>query len=420
MSAPAATALGLVARTVPVAARPDLVAIGGRPGGMLWQREDMGLAGAGVALRIPLPSGLDGAVAGVSAALSAVAVDDAVGCPGCGAVAMGALPFHRGAAGELVVPRWLVGHQGDQAWLTTVGAPGDPLPDPVGALRALEGGGPQGRPPDRFTLTPAMPHDQWEAAVAAAVEVIATGALDKVVLARRVDIGADRPFVVPDVLSRLSALYPSCMLFHAGGFLGASPELLVERRGVAVRSLPLAGTVARSGDVASDERLIAALTGSDKERSEHRFVVDALTDALAPFCAELSVPDRPHVLGLRNVSHLATPINGTLRPGDLPSALDLVARVHPTPAVAGTPTAAAVDYLAGVEGFDRGLFAGPVGWVDQRGDGCWALGIRSATVAGGRASIYAGVGVVADSDPAAELAETQLKLQALLAALVRP
>lgn len=419
-----ATAAGLVARTWPLPRMPDLVAVGGRPDGVLWQREDMGLAGAGTALRIPLPAGLDDPDLGsVAATLSAIAVEDAVGEPGCGPVAVGALPFHRGAPAHLSVPRWVVGRRGEQAWLTVVDGAGTEVQDPVAALCDLEGGGPGGDPPDSFTLVPADPHSCWKDKVAAAVGVIAGGGpdrLDKVVLARRVDVSANRPFVVPDVLARLAALYPACMVFHVGGFLGASPELLLERRGPTVRSYPLAGTVARSGDVASDERLISALLASDKERSEHGFVVDGIAAALAPVCAALSVPDRPDVLGLRNVSHLATPISGLLRGDPPPSALDLVARVHPTPAVAGTPTARAVRYLSEVEGFDRRTFAGPVGWMDHRGDGSWALGIRSASVSGSEASMYAGVGVVADSDPAAELAETQLKLQALLAALVRP
>jgi menaquinone-specific isochorismate synthase len=151
-------------------------------------------------------------------------------------------------------------------------------------------------------------------------------------------------------------------------------------------------------------------------------VIDHLAETLAPWCETLEMPETPVVLGLRNVSHLATPIAGTLavRDGRIPTALDLVAAIHPTAAVGGHPSGDALAYLDKVEGFDRGTYAGPVGWVDARGDGAWALGIRSARLDGPRASMYAGVGVVADSDPAAELAETQLKLQALLAALVRP
>ncbi|MBO0692921.1 MAG: isochorismate synthase [Acidimicrobiaceae bacterium] len=266
-----------------------------------------------------------------------------------------------------------------------------------------------------------MPHEEWMRLIAETVERIRNGELDKVVLARRVDVMANRPFVLSEVIARLVALYPACMVFHLGGFIGASPELLVCREGDRVSSHPLAGTVARSGDRAADEALVAGLLASHKDRSEHRIVVDHLVEVLGPWCEQLEVPDTPVVLGLRNVSHLATPIHGRLaRREKLPTALELVAALHPTAAVGGHPAAEALDYLEKVEGFDRGPYAGPVGWVDARGDGAWALGIRSARVEGNRASMYAGNGIVAESEPAAELAETQLKLQALLAALVRP
>jgi menaquinone-specific isochorismate synthase len=217
----------------------------------------------------------------------------------------------------------------------------------------------------------------------------------------------------------LRSLYPSCLVFSIDGFLGASPELLLRRRGDFVESHPLAGTIPRSGDPTVDEQLAAALLGSDKDRAEHRFVVDDVARVLAPWCTDLDVPDEPSIVPLRNVSHLGTRITGHLRP-EAPSALELASLLHPTPAVGGTPRKEALAWLARNEQLDRGPFAGPVGWVDRHGDGDWMVGIRSARVHGATAHLYAGVGVVADSEPAAELAETQLKLQALLAALVRP
>jgi menaquinone-specific isochorismate synthase len=211
------------------------------------------------------------------------------------------------------------------------------------------------------------------------------------------------------------------MVFSIEGFVGASPELLLRRTADTVESHPLAGTVARSGDAHADQALVAGLLASPKTRYEHQVVIDALRDGLAPFCDELSIPSEPTVLGLRNVSHLATHITGHLAPaGRVPTALELVARLHPTPAVGGMPTEGAVAYMQKVEGFERGRYAGPVGWVDGRGDGAWAVGIRCADVSGATARLYAGNGIVVGSDPSDELAETQLKLQALLAALVRP
>ncbi|MGB8994769.1 MAG: chorismate-binding protein [Pseudonocardiaceae bacterium] len=427
------------------AADVDLLA-GAGSGGVLWQHEGFGLAGRGVALRIALPGGLTdtAAVAGVADILAAIQRGDGVVGPATGAVALGALPFVRDAPGELVVPRVVIGRCDGEAWITTIAEPCDGpstarLAERMGA-DAL-GGFTDPRPaPSEFTLTSVIDHDAWGALVAGAIARIDEGALGKVVLARRVDVTANRPFVTSDILSRLLALYPTCMVFRIGGFLGASPELLIERRGAHVASNPLAGTIARSGDLAADEALIAGLFASPKERREHAYVIEGLRRTLGPLCDDLDVPDKPTVLELRNVSHLATHLSGVLstvagrsaepaetglsgptHPGiRVPSALQLVATVHPTPAVGGTPTEEAVAYIGEVEGFDRGRYAGPVGWMDARGDGSWAIGLRSADVDGDRASMYAGVGLVGGSLPSAELAETQLKLQALLAALVRP
>ena len=441
------------------AADIDLIAAAGRDG-VLWQHEGSGLAGRGVALRIELPRGLadSAAVAGVTGSLAAIRRGDDVAGPGTGAVALGALPFAREAPGTLVVPRVVIGRRDGEAWITTVAGPGDgPSAGRLAGQMAADalGGFTDPRPaPSEFTLTAMMDHDAWGGLVAGAVDRIDAGALGKVVLARQVDVTANRPFVTSDVLARLLALYPTCMIFRIDSFLGASPELLIERRGALVASHPLAGTIGRSGDLATDEALIAGLIASPKERSEHAYVIEGLRRTLGPLCDDLDVPEKPTVLELRNVTHLATRLTGVLsavgggpaapagggpgRPGlagdhpaapaagpahpglGVPSALQLVAAVHPTPAVGGTPTDAAVAYISEVEGFDRGRYAGPVGWMDARGDGSWAIGLRSADVDGPHASMYAGVGVVAGSRARTELAETQLKLQALLAALVRP
>jgi menaquinone-specific isochorismate synthase len=392
---------------------PDLLAEAGEDG-LLWRGEHGGIAGTGTALRIELPGGLTDqrSVAGVAQSLAGIATDDEVKVPGTGPVAIGALPFDPAERGHLVVPRRIVGRSGDTAWVTTIEG-GETVAGPARPQPRMS--------PDEFTLTASMAHTEWQETVARAVDTIRAGELQKVVLARRVDIEANRPFVIAEVLERLASLYPSCMIFSVERFLGASPELLISRQGDAVDSLPLAGTVARSGDPHGDEALVGSLMASTKARHEHQVVVDSIASVLAPVCAELTVPDQPTVMGLRNVSHLATHITGRLAPGSArPSALELVARLHPTPAVGGIPTQAAILYLKKMEGFDRGCYAGPVGWVDARGDGAWALGIRSAEVNESSARIYAGNGIVAGSDPVEELAETQLKFQALLAALVRP
>jgi menaquinone-specific isochorismate synthase len=295
-------------------------------------------------------------------------------------------------------------------WLTTIG---DGAP-PIEAR-------PPGQPPDGFILTSPRSHTDWCGLIAAAVEEIQSGAFRKVVVAREVLVEANRPIMPSDVLGRLRALYPSCTLFAVDGFVGASPELLVSRLGDAVHSHPLAGTIPRSGDPTVDARLAEGLLASAKDREEHQLVVEAVAAVLDRWCDALEVPETPSIVPLRNVSHLGTELHGRLRRGgEVPTAIDLALALHPTPAVGGSPTAAALEWLAGAEGFDRGRYAGPVGWMDARGDGEWVVGIRGAELAGHTARLVAGVGVVADSDPSAELAETQLKLQALLAAVVRP
>jgi menaquinone-specific isochorismate synthase len=342
---------------------------------------------------------------------------------------MGALPYDPGRAGHLVVPRLLAVARDGQAWATLTGSGRWPGPQ-AGPRAVIEEElaelrrqvGQQARfqsLPDGFELTAHMPHAEWKLLVAKALAEMDRGAFTKVVLARRVDVVANQPFVLPETLSRLATLYPSCAVFHVEGFIGASPEVLVRRTGRDILSHPLAGTVARSGDTATDAALLAGLMASGKDRHEHQLVVDEIAAKLRPLCLDLEVPPVPSVLALRNVSHLGTELRGALADGAA-SSLALAALLQPTPAVGGLPTEAALTWQRENEGFDRGTYAGPVGWVDGRGDGEWVLGLRSANVAGRQAALYAGNGIVAASAPDAELAETQLKLQALLAALVRP
>ncbi|WP_437669568.1 isochorismate synthase [Sorangium sp. So ce131] len=408
----------LVARTL----RLDADALGKMPGGVsslagenarVWLHPTAQLVAHGVAARLELPHGIEGGVSWIREVLAAIGAADALGRPGSGPIALGALPFDRTEPASLVIPAQIVGAAPDgTTWVTTIGEGAAPAPHlaPAEVHR---------RSPDSFTLRSAIPHEEWCARVAHAIADVQRGDLSKVVLARPVDVEANRPIVVEEVLRRLTALYPSCAIFHCDGFLGASPELLISRRGRAVSSHPLAGTYAVSADVDADRRFSEVLRKSAKDQREHRFVVEAVAAALGPLCASLDVPSEPSILSLRNVMHLGTPIHGVLDEG-APDALSLAARLHPTPAVCGTPRDAAKAWLDAHEGFRRGLYAGLVGWVDARGDGDWFIGIRSATVDGARARMVAGVGVVAGSSPEAELVETQLKLQAMLAALIRP
>lgn len=369
-------------------------------GEIVYERDGFGLSAVGCALRVPL--------AEAAAALASFDVDDEVGLPGCGPIAFGALPFTPGAPATVVVPAFVIGRSADgTVWETRVD--GAELPEPI----------PPATEPDGFILRSARPHDDFRDLIREAGKRVAAGVVEKVVLAREVTVEADRDIVVPFVVDRLRALFPSCTTFSIDGFVGASPEVLVRRTGSAIVSHPLAGTRPRSGDPEVDGELARGLLASDKDRREHAAVVDMIAEALRPFCSSLDVPAVPSIVPLRNVVHLGTRVSGVLR-APAPSVLDLVAALHPTPAVAGTPTEAALALIAELEGHDRGRYAGPVGWVDRRGEGEWVVGIRSADISGPHARLVAGVGIVEGSDPEEELLETQLKLQALLAAVVRP
>jgi len=227
--------------------------------------------------------------------------------------------------------------------------------------------------------------------------------------------------VVP-LLRRWRRLEPSCSVFSmptpAGQLVGASPELLVERVGQQVRSRPLAGTTDRAGE--SSGILPRELLASAKDSAEHGMVVRAIVGALAPLCETLEVPSHPDLVHLHNLTHLGTPVAGTLvrRPdGGVPTALELLAALHPTPAVGGVPRDRALALISRLEPEPRGHYAGPVGYVDARGDGCWMLGIRAVTVDGPNARLVAGVGVVEGSEPRTERVETDLKLTAVFDAL---
>jgi menaquinone-specific isochorismate synthase len=336
-------------------------------------------------------------------------------------VAVGALPFSASIEGQLIVPELLVRRDGDGTTsLTIVGT--DPQPDAAAGVAGWRGGASRpsddGRPIE-YVVRSVTDVRRWCERVADAAEAVAAGRLAKVVLAREVAVLANRTISVAEVVRHLGIVHPSCMVFAVDGFVGASPELLVAREGDRVRSQPLAGTAPRRGASGSDLDAGSWLMSSAKERQEHRLVVDAVERTLAGFCHVLDVPEVPSLVPVGIVAHLGTAIEGRLTE-PRPSALELAAALHPTPAVAGTPTGSALAHIAGVEGIDRGRYAGPVGWVDAAGDGEWALGIRSAELAGGNARLLAGVGIVAGSVAEAELAETELKLQPMLNAIVRP
>jgi isochorismate synthase len=410
----------LVARTWPVDGDVDLVAVAGEHG-HLWTRGDVGFAGRGRALSIEVPPG-DPAAAG-SAVQDALArirrVEGADDDQGRGPVAMGALPFDPSQPGTLVVPSVLVERDPAGAtWVTSVG-PADVGSGASPAPPVLASEEPHGPDPTRFTVTSPRPPEEWTAALVAARSELRAGRAAKVVLARELVIETDRPLSRRAVLEQLRRAYPTAMAFAADGFVGASPELLVERDGQLVRSHPMAGTAPRHADPARDAALAAELVASTKNMGEHRFTIDMVHDTLLPWCSYLDEEAEPSIVAMANVQHLATRVEGRLSSPPA-SVIELMRALHPTPAVNGVPGATALELIDQYEGFDRGCYGGPVGWVDAAGNGAWTVGIRSAEIEGCQARLFAGVGVVADSDPAAELAETRVKFEAVLNAILRP
>ena len=263
-------------------------------------------------------------------------------------------------------------------------------------------------------------HRHWLRMVRNVLAGIKAGKLSKVVLARAVDLFRSAPVSPYTILKALRAAYPDCFSFlvdPGGGqhFMGATPERLANLRDGLMRFGALAGSAPRGERSEADDALGQHLLDDPKERHEHAIVVDAILEAIRPFGGEPELPDAPRLVKLSNVQHLYTPIS--LRPQEPASLLSLLARLHPTPAVGGFPQETALDLIRDQEDFDRGWYAGPVGWVNARGDGEFAVALRSGAFRDGRVRLFTGAGIVAGSDPETEYFETQLKLQPLLSAL---
>jgi menaquinone-specific isochorismate synthase len=385
------------------------------PEALAWIRQGAGLVGWGEAARITLSAGADRFADGekwLRELIDGAQVDDEVRRRGSGLVAFGSFTFDDASDGSvLIVPRAILGRDGTgNAWLTTITpegetpwqrAPFDP-PEPPDIVSWHDG---------------ALSAPEWEQAVGEAVRRIKhSSSLLKVVLARDLYATANRPIDARTLLDRLADRYPGCYTFACDGLVGATPELLISRDGWRVSSLVLAGTTPRGATPAEDSDLATALLGSAKENEEHQYAAASLQNALAPLCQAMYVAPHPALIRLPNLQHLGTRVRGTLISADR-SALGLAAAVHPTAAVGGTPTDAAVELIRELESMDRERYAGPVGWVDADGNGEWGIALRCAQLDGDRARLVAGCGIVAGSDPAAELAETITKFRPMRTAL---
>ena len=371
--------------------------------GYLFVRDGLGLAGQGVAARIEA----DDAVR----FLADMDCADHVGLPGSGPVAIGVLPFRPGASAKLVVPMVTIGKATDgRRWITSI----DDAPMPPTHAHPVATAA-------EFTVRPGVSVETYLAAVASARDAVRRGEIDKAVIARDLVVSSPDPIDIHAVLRRLRATFGSSYRYAVDGFVGASPELLVALDGSIVTSHPLAGTTPRTGDPATDAALAAELLASTKNQIEHRVVVDVVHDTLLPWASYLDWEPEPSIVTVANVQHLGTRLEGQLSQ-PAPDVLTLARALSPTPALGGHPQAAAIELIERVEGFRRGRYGGTVGWVDSRGNGTWAVAIRCAEFAPDRRSarLFAGGGIVAESDPHHELAETQAKFQAMLSAIIRP
>jgi menaquinone-specific isochorismate synthase len=376
---------------------------------LAWVRDGTGLVGWGEAARLEVtgPDRFARARDWWRTVVAHADVQDEVGVRGSGLVAFGSFAFRDDETSVLVVPEVVLGRAEGRTWLTTVGEPPRlASPEPVRGTRGL-----------RYAHGD-MPVTEFRDAVRRAVGRIADGELEKVVLAHDLLAVAEDDIDVRAVLSGLAARNPDCWTFAVAGLVGATPELLVSRTGDRVVSRVLAGTTARGGDADADQLRIDALMHSVKDREEHRYAVESVVASLAPHVRDLEVPTTPHPLELSNVTHLATDVTAVIEDGS--DVLDLLGAVHPTAAVGGTPTKAAVDLIAELELMSRGRYTGPVGWVDAVGDGDWGIALRCAQLDGPTARLFAGGGIVAGSDPDAEVLEAQAKLIPIRDALEGP
>ena len=384
-----------------------------REGATVWTRRGDGFVGLGeaVAFDVSGPDRFADAVAWWDELVSLAAVRDEVDVPGTGLVGFGSFAFASTPGDSvLVVPNVVIGRRGGKRWLTTVAVePALPLVPRLDTLAAAAP--PVERPVDVAFADGALTGTEWVGVVADAVERINDGELDKVVLARDLLAVLGAPLDLRWPLNRLAERYPACWTYSVRGLFGATPEMLVRLEDGLVTSRVLAGTIRRSDDDAHDLALAASLARSSKDLEEHEYAVRSVADALDAHCSSVNVPESPFVLHLPNVMHLATDIAGVV--SDESSSLQLAAALHPSAAVCGTPTSVALSMIAELERMDRGRYAGPVGWLDAAGNGEWGIALRCAEVDAtdpSRLRLFAGCGIVADSVPDAELAETQAKL----------
>lgn len=385
--------------------------------GFLFVRDGVGHAG-----RDLIASGTDAHIREVLSHISSSAFQDSAHeapLP----VAFGLIPFLPSEESTFFIPEVVFSKQSATHQVCTVISYEDDLTDTKMheiVQRCLTASIPKPSSAE-FLVKPLMAVDEYLTAVANARDTVAQGTLDKVVIARDISISSSETLPLHGILLRLRASFGSSYRYCVGNMIGASPELLVEVSGRTIKSHPLAGTAPRTGDPATDKKLADELISSTKNQIEHRVVIDMVHDTLLPYCSYLDWEPEPSIVTVANVQHLGTAIEGALTE---PTAhvFDLVKVLSPTPALGGYPSAPALEFIHQHEPMTRGFYGGAVGWMNAQGEGTFAVTIRCAEISDDKRSarLFAGGGIVAQSEPLSELAETQAKFQAMLSAIVRP
>ncbi len=328
---------------------------------------------------------------------------------GTGPILFASFSFSENEESVLIIPKVVIGEKKGKSWISWIGNNPQPIVHQIASVAKpleLQWSGSNGV--------------EWQARVSKAIAEIKNNYLEKVVLARFIDCKVTSPISVARILQNLAAEYPATWIFSNAGLVGATPELLVRLSKSLVTSRILAGTIRKTGNDEKDLALAGSLARSSKDLEEHEYAVRSVADVLAPICTSTNVPETPFVLHLANVMHLATDVTGVLTDSASPADIfELADKLHPSAAVCGTPTALAKKTINDIEGISRGRYAGPIGWIDARGDGELGIALRCGQISEDAKTIrlFAGCGIVNGSEPESEYAESQAKLLPIRSAL---
>ena len=374
-----------------------------------WVRNGEGLVGWGIhaSTKVKGANRFEDARKWWHQQLDSLEINNEVHGPGTGPVLFTSFSFDEDEESELVIPKVIVGTRNQSTWITWFG--NEPQP------KLIERAAANSIPNIKWRESDV---DSWKEKVLSAVTEIQDDSLDKVVLAREIIADADSEIDIRSVLRNLAKEYPGTWVYANNGLVGATPELLIRLSNSMVVSRVLAGTISKTGDDDKDLALAASLARSSKDLEEHEYAVRSVADALAPFCTSTNVPDAPFVLHLSNVMHLATDVTGAIKESHkVVDIFSILSKLHPSAAVCGTPTALAAQLIKRIEGINRRRYAGPIGWIDAKGDGELGIALRCGFISGTEVRAFAGCGIVAGSDAGKEVAESQAKFLPIINAL---